>query len=66
MAPVRADDTRARPAPRPPSTFSSDVLPDTVAADETDLVAGAQREGRVGQRVPATHLDREIAHLEHR
>ena len=40
-------------------------LADAVATDEADLVAGAQREGRAGQRVPATHFHGEIAHLEH-
>ena len=36
-----------------------------VAPDETDLVAGVQRERRVGEREPPTHLDCEIADLEH-
>ena len=41
-------------------------LPHAVAAHQADLVAGAQRERGAGQRVPATHFDGEIAHLEHR
>ena len=41
-------------------------LADAVAADETDLVSGAQRERCAGQRVPATNFHREIAYLEHR
>ena len=40
-------------------------LADAVAADETDLVAGAQRERGAGQREPATDFDGEIADLEH-
>ena len=56
---------RRRPGASPPSTLQQAGLAGAVAADQPDLVAGADGERRLDEREAPADLDAELADLEH-